>query len=363
MKHKFINIAMMQVDYIIIGQGISGTWLSYYLLKENKSIIVIDKKNLQSASNVASGLINPVTGRRVVTTWMADELLPFVWSAYNTLGEQLNIRAINQKNILVFPFAPDLQQAFDDRMQQQNSYIQTPSVKKEILYQQFNFPFNVYEINPCYVIQMRGLLQAFRDYLLQQDILLDELFDEEQLIVGEGFVEYKNIRAQKIIYADGIQPGHNKYWKNLPFVQNKGQALVVEVEGLDISYTYKFGHITLIPLAKNSWWAGSSNELNFKTIEPTDDFHKRTVASLQSILKKEFTVKEHWSSLRPATVERRPFVGFHPVFKPMGILNGMGSKGCSLAPWFAKELAKNIVHGRKIDPLADVQRYVKVLTK
>lgn len=75
MLHKvFTNIAAMTVDYIIIGQGISGTWLSYYLLKENKTILVFDKQHLQSASNVASGLINPVTGRRVVITWMAEEL-------------------------------------------------------------------------------------------------------------------------------------------------------------------------------------------------------------------------------------------------------------------------------------------------
>jgi len=68
----------MTVDYLIIGQGICGTWLSYYLLKKGKKVLVIDEYNNSSASNVASGLINPVTGRRVVTTWMADELLPFV---------------------------------------------------------------------------------------------------------------------------------------------------------------------------------------------------------------------------------------------------------------------------------------------
>ena len=40
-----------------------------------------------SASKVASGLINPVTGRRVVTTWMADELLPFAWKEYSAIGK------------------------------------------------------------------------------------------------------------------------------------------------------------------------------------------------------------------------------------------------------------------------------------
>ena len=89
----------------------------------------------------------------------------------------------------------------------------------------------------------------------------------------------------------------------------------------------------------------------------------QALASVKSILKTGFVVREHWSSLRPATVERRPFVGFHPVFKSIGILNGMGSKGCSLAPWFARELADNIVHGKPIDPSADVQRFAKALAR
>src|SRR5262245_32220552 len=116
----------MITDYIIVGQGISGTWLSYYLLKGNKNILVFDTINLQSASNVASGLINPVTGRRVVTTWMAEKLLPFAREEYNAIGEMLSCKCIDQKNILVFPSAPDLHQAFNDRMKENNSYIQTP---------------------------------------------------------------------------------------------------------------------------------------------------------------------------------------------------------------------------------------------
>ena len=353
----------MQVDYIIIGQGISGTWLSHYLLKEGKSIIVFDKQDLKSASNVASGLINPVTGRRVVTTWLADTLLPFVWKEYSALGAQLGLNAIGRKNILVFPFAPDLQQAFDTRVQQQNSYIQPPSVEKETLHKYFHFPFNVYEINPCYVIPMRELLEGFRNYLARENILYNELFDEDQLTVHEDLIKYKNIQAKKIIYANGIHSFKSRYWKQLPFVENKGQALILEITGLDISYTYKFGHITFIHLQENLWWVGSSNELNFNTIQPTEDFKNQAIASAKSILKTGFVVREHWSSLRPATVERRPFVGFHPVFKSIGILNGMGSKGCSIAPWFARELADNIVHGKPIDPSADVQRFAKALAK
>jgi hypothetical protein len=350
-------------DFILIGQGVCGTWLSYYLLKGNKSIVVIDEKNLQSASNVASGLINPVTGRRVVTTWMANELLPFCFDEYKAIGSYLNVDAINQKNIIVFPTVPDLHNAFETRIKEQNSYIQPVSVQKNELHNYFNFPFDVFEISPCYVVNMRELLNAHRKHLQVNKILIEDVFDESMLSFHNDFIQYKNIKAKKIIYANGINSSNSIYWKNLPFVQNKGQALIAEINNLNTSYSYKFGHLTLIHLKENLWWIGSSNELDFSTTEPTDDFKNKTYAALISILKIPFTIKEHWSSLRPATVERRPFVGIHPLHKQIGILNGMGSKGCSLAPWFAKEFAENIVHEKRIDASVDVHRFSKVLLR
>jgi glycine/D-amino acid oxidase-like deaminating enzyme len=62
----------MHVDYLIIGQGVSGTFLSYYLQKEKKSFLVIDNNDNNTPSKIAAGIINPVTGRRMVTVWMAD---------------------------------------------------------------------------------------------------------------------------------------------------------------------------------------------------------------------------------------------------------------------------------------------------
>jgi glycine/D-amino acid oxidase-like deaminating enzyme len=210
---------------------------------------------------------------------------------------------------------------------------------------------------------MQDLLQTWRDHLRLNDPLLDEVFDEDQLTIKEDSIQYKNITANKIIYANGIEASNSRYWMNLPSVQNKGQALILEINGLNTSHTYKFGHLTLIPWKDNLWWAGSSNELTFATTDPTEDFKNKTIASLKSILKNPFEIKEHWSALRPATVERRPFVGEHPTYKQIAILNGMGSKGCSLAPWFAKELADNLIHKKPINPLANVQRFSKVLMR
>ncbi len=95
----------------------------------------------------------------------------------------------------------------------------------------------------------------------------------------------------------------------------------------------------------------------------TPAFKQKMIMQLQNWLKLPFEVVEHLASVRPANVERRPFVGLHPQAMSVGILNGMGTKGCSLAPFFAKQLADHLVDGCAIYQDADVARFTKVLAR
>ena len=113
----------MQVEFLIVGQGISGTFLSYYLKKENKSFLVIDNNNPNTASRIAAGIINPVTGRRIVKTWMIDELIPFVKNAYSEFGNDLGITLISDKKIIDFFPTPQMRQAFLKRRIEDQTYL------------------------------------------------------------------------------------------------------------------------------------------------------------------------------------------------------------------------------------------------
>ena len=75
-----------QTDILIIGQGICGTFLGWELMQAGVPHILIDEERPETASRAAAGLINPVTGRRIVKTWMIDELLPFAREAYRQIG-------------------------------------------------------------------------------------------------------------------------------------------------------------------------------------------------------------------------------------------------------------------------------------
>ena len=83
----------------------------------------MDDKNPNAPSRLAAGIINPVTGRRHVSTWMIDTLLPYVWEKYTTLGNELGITAIPQKNVTDFFPSPQMRESFIKRVDEKGEYV------------------------------------------------------------------------------------------------------------------------------------------------------------------------------------------------------------------------------------------------
>jgi glycine/D-amino acid oxidase-like deaminating enzyme len=351
----------MQVEYLIIGQGICGTWLSYYLQKANKSFLLIDNNQLNSASRIAAGIINPVTGRRIVKTWMIDELLEFLVPAYKELGKELGINVIEQKSLIDFHPTPQMKIAFDERVKENADFLFHPKDLWE--YQQtFNYDFEFGKIDPCYVVNLKEILPAWRKKLLLNKQLLEENFEFEELNHSNAEVIYKNIKAEKIIFCDGINSSQNPFFKNLPFALNKGEVILIESVDIPPTNIFKKG-MMLTSIDNDLFWIGSNYLWEFPDDKPTGQFRQQAESLLKNWLKVPFKIVDHNASIRPANIERRPFVGFHPAYKNIGILNGMGTKGCSLAPYFAKQLTAHLASGKEILPEADIKRFSKILMR
>ena len=82
---------MKQVDYLLVGQGLAGTLLAHFLQKNGQSVHIIDNAHEGAASKVAAGVINPVTGRRFVKSWMIDDLIPFAKQTYYALTKESGV--------------------------------------------------------------------------------------------------------------------------------------------------------------------------------------------------------------------------------------------------------------------------------
>lgn len=350
----------MHVDYIIVGQGISGTFLSWNLIKAGKTVVVIDEWQPNTASRVASGIINPVTGRRVVRTWMIEELLPFAKHAYEELGNDLGIEAAREIDMLTFHTTEQMSSAWHERIAEGEDYLHVVNNRQD--YEPFfELRNGIGVTSPCMLVNLSVLLPAWRNYLAETNRLLTERFDINDCYVKENSVQYNDITAEKLILCNGIKGFENRYFEKLPYAFSKGEAILVDIPGLQATNIYKQG-MNLVPIGGSVFWIGSSFEWEFADDNTTESFKKTVIDLLGSWLKLPFTILEHKASIRPASLERRPFVGLHPIHSSIGIFNGMGTKGCSLAPYFSNEFAQHLTAHKSIHPSADILRFKKILS-
>ena len=250
--------------------------------------------------------------------------------------------------------------AFNSRVSEKSEYLSLPE-NADVYRQIFNYDFGFGVIEPCYTVDVSGLLDAWRDRLKHDNELLEEEIKFEDIEMTENDVRTNDIIAEKIIFCDGVNSDKNPWFKNLPFAFNKGEALILEAEDIPDDCVYK-KTLSLVPLKNNMYWAGSSYEWNFSDSAPTEIFRQKTESLLKQWIKKDFRVVDHVASLRPATVERRPFAGIHPHQHRIGILNGMGTKGCSLAPYFASQLADHLTKNTPILAEANINRFSRLLS-
>ncbi|WP_298391487.1 FAD-dependent oxidoreductase [Hydrotalea sp.] len=349
----------MEVDYLIVGQGIAGTMLSYYLLQQGSTVIVIDQYNPFSASQIASGVINPITGRRFVRTWMIETLMPFAAFTYKCLEKELNISILQQAQLLDFHTTPQMHLAFSNRLPNETEYLSIPDDTNQ-WNSYFNYPFGVGEIHPVWLVNLQRLLQTWRNKLRELQVLIEANFHAHNLQLFSNGIQYEQVSAKAIIFCNGTQAADLPYFQKLPFASNKGEALLLNIPELPRQNIYKKG-ISLVPWQDDLWWAGSSYEWSYENTLPTEVFRQKTLQQLQQWLQLPFKIKAHVAAERPATLERRPFAGMHPYYPHIGIFNGLGTKGCSLAPFFAKAFSEHLKNGQPLLPEVSIRRFHKIL--
>ena len=348
-------------EVLVVGQGLSGTWLTWWLHQAGISCKLIDQSSSDSASMRAAGLINPVTGRRLVTTWMIDELMPFARNSYQEIGKFLGYSFIREITLIDFFPGVQMLQSFQKRIEEDPAYL-FAGRDSEKYSEWLRYDLGWGAIDPCGLVNVEELLSRWRIWLKENGMLTEAFFDISNLHVDDKGIRYADIQHRYIIFCDGKSSSHNPYFSKLPFALNKGEGLLVEIKDLPAGQVYKKG-MSLVPYRENIFWLGSSYEWAFVDNNPSENFRLQAENWLKNFLKLPFSVIEHFAAIRPATLERRPFIGFHPLHPQIGILNGMGTKGCSLAPYFANQLVNTLKGEGKINPSADIKRFEKILTR
>lgn len=348
---------MKDYDFIIVGMGLAGVTLTEHLLREGKSVYAFQEPSGKSSSRIAAGLYNPITGRKMTKTWKADVLFPYLLNYYQDFEHKTGVNFLTDIEIYR-PFISTEEQNEWSARSADEAYL--PYVN-EVYYKNRNVKandaFGGISLKRAGFVDTNKFLDAAGNYFKEnQKFQMEEReFDESGLKFVDDSVEYENLKAGKIIFCNGIKLMNSNLFGWLPFSPVKGEILEIESE-LFSDIIINRG-VFVLPIGKRRFKVGSTYDNNDLDWSTTDKGRLTIEEKLKDLISVKYKIIGQSAGVRPATRDRKPFVGMHPKYKNVGIFNGLGTKGVSLAPYFANQFTQHLVNQSALDSEVNIERF------
>lgn len=348
-----------QFDYIIVGQGIAGTVLAYTFIKKGKSVLIIDDNSLSACSRVAAGNFNPIVFKRLVKSWMADELIPFADLFYRDC-EQFLKQEFYWKKQIVKVFAEESEKEFwlsksgDANL---TRYL-TNSIDNNFFTDIIHNPIGATFVKDAANLFVSKFLDDFRNYFSENKILLNEKFDFNKLIVNAENVQYENVIATKLVFCEGYKVMENPYFNWIPLKPAKGEVITVRIKNLPTDKIINKG-VYMLPIGDDLFIVGTTYDWQNLNDTPTEKAKNEIAEKLSKLLKVPFDIVDQQAGVRPSVNDRRPVIGLHPTYKSLAIFNGMGTKGVMLSPYFAEHFYTVLEENKILHNEVNISRFHK----
>ena len=348
----------MEIDFLIVGQGLAGTAMAYRLLQEGQKVILYDQAEKNQSSRIAAGLYNPVTGKKMVKSWIAEKLFPELESFYQELEKLTQTSFLIQKPI----YRPFLS------IEEQNEWMGHSSdpildefiqeIFTESQFEEIRDPFGGVLLQHSGWLDIKIYLDTLANYFGEN--LKKEEFDLELLKkVGESW-EYRGWKAKGVIFCNGLAALKSDYFSFLPFAPVKGEILELK-QDFDPAWIINRG-VFRVPLEDGIFRVGSTYTWHDLDSGPSESAKNELLEKLGNLVRVPVEeIISHKHGIRPATKDRKPFLGKHPTEDGVYIFNGFGAKGVSLIPYFSAMMSDFILHQKPLDSEVDIKRYFKYI--
>lgn len=344
----------MEIDFLLIGQGIAGTALGYRLKQAGKNIRIIDQPSGNQSSRVAAGLFNPVTGRKMVKTWFADFLFPEIKPFYNKLETITGESFLHEESIYRPFLSIEEQNEWMGKSAEEGFQIYLRKIFVESQSENLCDSFGGVLLKQSGWLDINVFLDSMQKYFSEE--LIQEYFSEKELKREGEYWVYKGIKTKSLIYCNGLGAMNSTFFEFLPFAPVKGEILELK-QAFCPDYIVNRG-VFRVHLGNGIHRVGSTYSKNDLEEGATETAKKEILDRLKGLV--DLPVDEiisHKTGIRPATRDRKPFLGKHPKAESVYIFDGFGAKGVSLIPYFSKIMCDYLLGSASINKEVDIARY------
>ncbi|MCQ8129266.1 NAD(P)/FAD-dependent oxidoreductase [Methylomonas rivi] len=344
----------MPIEVLIVGQGLAGSLLAWALMRRNLRVMVIDNGS-ENASQVAAGLINPVTGQRLVKSADINDLLPSAMHCYRRLSD-----AFQQHFFVPLPMLRLLKNArerqYAEQRLSQADYrpflTACPAAQAAV-----QAPYGALLQARTGYLKTGLLLSRLRDYFIATASYRHMQFDYDALVL-QPQLTWREFTPRHIVFCEGHLGRQNPWFGGLPFQPAKGEILNCRGPAESPEHIINFGH-WLIPTAAQQFKLGATFEPGLVDTRPSERARQVLLQGLSGAMPalKPVEILSQQAGIRPATLDKQPFIGSHPRHANLHIFNGFGAKGSLAIPWHAELFAAALRQQALLPVTANIQRY------
>ncbi len=326
---------------IIVGNGLAGSLLAWSLLQQGKKVHVY-ADNQACASRVAAGLINPVTGQRFVLAEHTPAMLVFAKKFYQNIEKKLGIQCFHEKPMF---------RLFSSQKEQENC-------KKRLKNKEYSTFLGKLSPHQQLNAEHGGITQHHAAWL-DTNTLLDAL---SQYLEKNNMITYRQYETQSTqqttIYCEGYRMIHNPLFSQLPLQPAHGEIITCNTNNNLPNAIINKGK-WLLPINKNTCRVGATFDTKITRPCLLETSKQQLLAFAEDVFHEpyNFKVTQHQAGIRPTTLDKQPFIGFHPKYKNIAIFNGFGSRGSLLIPWYSQSFSQTLINNNPVPKEASIHRF------
>lgn len=346
-------------DFIILGQGLAGSLLARELAQRDRRVLVVDDAAPNAASRVAAGLVNPVTGPRLVLTPDADPLLGTLHQTIREIETSLGTPLFHPLPLIRRFESEQMRDRWQRRLRDSaySGYLDPrPRSPADVL--PADAPLGGFRQHRTGWLDSRRLLGLLGDWLHARGLLRRDNLRHDAIRTDRHGVRIGALRAATLIFCEGYRLAQNPWFHWLPLQPAKGEILTLRTHEPLPRHIASAGR-WLVPLDQHRFRFGATNGWRDIDAEPTQDGKLGLLKDLAERFPSlaDAQLIDHRAGVRPGTPDRYPFLGRHPDHPALAVFNGFGSKGSLMIPWYAQRFADFLTAAAPLPAQADIARF------